>query len=208
MGWMRRAGSATLAAILLVGPVVPVQAQDPPPPPSAIQLTGEEVDCIVADSRYAQLSATIQPPDLFVKPKLFFKSAVSDFFYVDLTPGVGNFVGKLPPAKMEAQTITYYFSVFGKDGSETRTGEVTARVVKNDADCKKPAGVAPGGAPTVLTAAGLPATAIGGFAAGAAAAGFLGLSTTSLIIGGAIVAGGVTTAIILSGDNPPASPSR
>lgn len=173
------------------------------PAESPVRLSHEPVGCFVA-GQHPQLEAAVAPAEQFVGGRVYFRSARStDYYYVDMTNGIGGIVGRLPKPKLEASPVTYYIQVVGKGYTQTQTREIVVRVVERAADCEgKVAAIAPNGPSTVYAAGGgvaFPAD----FATGAGT--FLGMSTTTAVIAAAVVAASVVTIILIKG---PTSGSR
>jgi hypothetical protein len=178
-----------------------------------------------------QIDAGITPDDQVQAGRIYFKSALGDaFFYVEMVLQAGRYVGVLPKPQIDAGPITYYVEGVGRDYAQSQTPEARAVVVEKQEDCgdKPAAALGPsdavrvfsvgggtalpagfsGVSSVVAAGAGTGAAAAGAAAAGAAAAGggFFG-STAGIIVLGA-VAVGVGAIVIVSTDNPPASPSQ
>lgn len=168
-----------------------------------VSLNHDPIGCFVA-GQYPQVEAAVAPPEQFVGGRVYFRSARStDYYYVDMTNGIGGIMGRLPKPKLEASPVTYYIQVVGKGYTQTQTREIVARVVERAADCdRKVAAIAPSGPSTVYAAGGAVAFPAD-FAAGTAT--FLGLSTTTAVIAAAVVAASVVTIILIKG---PTSGSR
>lgn len=203
------ASGEVLSAALAFAAPEPVQGATPP------TVTVDVPGCLVAN-QFPRIDTVITPADKVVKARLYFKGGLSpEVFYVDMVPGIGNFAGTLPRPTVKASPITMYVEVTGADFGQTRTVEYQSVVVERAADCKgKLAAIVPTGPATALSAtgaAGLPAgfaagaAVTGGVAAGATAGGILGMgTTTALIVGGGIVAGG----LIIAGTTGNSSPSK
>jgi hypothetical protein len=165
------------------------------------------------------IDAGIAPDDRVREGRVYFKSALgSEFFYVEMTPEAGRFVGVLPKPRLEAQTVTYYVQGISVGDEKSQTAEASAVVVEKAEDCgDRPVaalgpsdavrvvsttggtGLPPGFAGVSSVVAGAPGIAVAGAAAGG------GIGSTGLIVAGAVAAG-VAVAIILSRN--PESPSR
>ncbi len=192
---------------------------------SALSLSHDPVTCMVANA-FPQVDASLTPQPSVQSARVYFRSALGpDFYYVEMQPEAGRFVGTLPRPNADAGPITYYVEGLGTDYTQTQTGESSAVVVEEESDCEgRVAPVAPFGTPvqvysltgstvappgfsgvsSVLAGAGSGAAAVTGAGTGS----FL-TSTGGLVLMGAAVVG-IATAIILSGeeDPPPASGSR
>jgi hypothetical protein len=175
-----------------------------------------------------QIDAGISPDEQVQAGRVYFHSALGDaFFYVEMAPEAGRYVGVLPKPRPDAGPITYYVEGVGRDYSQSQTPEQRAVVVDKVEDCgdKPVAALGPADPVRVFSVAGgtaLPpgfsgvASVVAGTAgagAGAAAAGAVaaggGISgTTIAIVGGAVAVGVATIILISTGENPPASPSR
>ena len=196
-------------AAMISSPLVPA----PPAAAAQIEVFHSAVSCIVAD-QYPQLEATAPSGQNVRSARAYFHSALtSEFYYVEGENVGGNrWVFRLPRPNLNAGPITYYIEFM----PEGRTGDQTAIVVANSADCEgRPvAGFAPAGPAAVFGPGGVIATPAGfggvGFSTvstiGAASAG-KGIST-ALIIAGLAVAAGVAVTVVASDDDEPSSPSR
>lgn len=166
-------------------------------------LSHEGVTCFIA-GEFPLLDANIAPAPTVARARIYFKSAlVSNYYYVEMTPAEGKFVGKLPRPRVEASPVTYYVQATTTDFAEMQLQEIPALVVERREDCPddKVAAIGPPGEVTVFSAATGLAIAPAGFAAGAA--GLLGLGGLALLIGGAAAAGIATTVVVFPPDTPP-----
>lgn len=166
-------------------------------------LTHEGVSCFIA-GEFPLLDATLTPAATVARARIYFKSAlVSNYYYVEMTPAEGKFMGKLPRPRVEASPVTYYVQATTTDFAEMQLQEVPALVVEKREDCPddKIAAIGPPGEVTVFSAATGLAIAPAGFAAGAV--GLLGLGTLALLLGGAAAAGVLTTVVVFPPDTPP-----
>jgi hypothetical protein len=224
---MKRSFASSLAILLALPSFAAAAPQEPPAPapaPVTLSVAHSPVSCMVAGTN-PQIEAGISPADQVQAGRVYFKSALGDsFYYVEMAPGGGQYVGVLPKPRVDAGPITYYVEGVGRDYAQSQTPEQQAIVVEKKEDCgdKPLAGLGPADPVRVFSVTGgtaLPAgfsgvssvvaAGTGAAAAGAAAAGG-GLSTTTLLIAGGAVAVGVGTVVIATGgnENPPASPSR
>jgi len=219
----------TLVILLAASPFAPAEPQAPPATaPVPLSVAHSPVGCMVAGTN-PQIDAGITPDDQVQAGRVYFKSALGDaFFYVEMAPQAGRYVGVLPKPRIDAGPITYYVEGLGRDYAQGQTPEERAVVVEKQEDCgdRPPAALGPSDAVRVFSVGGgtaLPAgfsgvssvvaagAGTGAAAAGAAAAGggFFGSTAGIIVIGAAAV--GVGTVVIVStggSDNPPASPSR
>ena len=166
-------------------------------------LTHEGVTCFIA-GEFPLLDATLTPAASVARARIYFKSAlVSNYYYVEMTPAEGKFIGKLPRPRVEASPVTYYVQATTTDFAEMQLQEVPALVVEKREDCPddRVAAVGPPGEVTVFSAATGLAIAPAGFAAGAI--GLLGLGGLALLLGGAAAAGVLTTVVVFPPDTPP-----
>jgi len=172
-----------------------------------------------------QIDAGISPDAQVQAGRVYFHSALGDaFYYVEMVPETGRYVGVLPKPRPDAGPVTYYVEGVGRDYAQTQTPEQRAIVVDKPEDCddKPVAGLGPADPVRVFSVSGATALPPGfsgvssvvaagaGAGAGTAAAAAGGISgTTTAIVGGAIAVGVGTVVIVTTGDkNPPASPTR
>jgi hypothetical protein len=196
-----------------------------------LSVTASPVGCIVAGTN-PQVDAGITPDDQVQMGRVYFKSALGDaFFYVEMAPQAGRYVGVLPKPRPDAGPITIYVEGVGRDYAQTQAPEERAIVVEKREDCgdKPAAALGPADPVRVFSVSGgtaLPpgffgvssvvaggaATGAAGAAAGAAAAGGGGFltSTAGIIVVGAAAVGVGTVVIVSTGgsENPPASPTQ
>jgi hypothetical protein len=223
---MKRMFASSLVILLGAPPLALAAPPAPPAPAAAVPLTvvHSPVSCMVAGTN-PQIDAGIVPDEQALAGRVYFHSALGHkYYYVDMTPEAGRYVGVLPKPRHDAGPITYFVEGVGRDGAQSQTPEQRAVVVERPEDCGDRAIAAAGPADPVrlfsvrggtalppgfsgvasVTAGG--AVAVPGAAATAAAGG--GISgRTIAIVGGAIAVGVGTIAIAKTG-NPPASPSR
>jgi hypothetical protein len=148
-------------------------------------LAHEAVTCFIA-GEFPLLDAAINPVPSVARARIYFKSALIDtFYYVEMTPAEGKFIGKLPRPRVEASPVIYQMEATTTDFTDLKLQEVSALVVEKPEDCPddKIAAIGPPGEVTVFSAATGLTIAPAGFAAGAA--GLLGLGTAGLLLGGA-----------------------
>jgi hypothetical protein len=219
---------ASLLVILLAVPAFAAPAPQEPAAPVApvpLAVAHSPVGCMVAGTN-PQIDAGISPDDQVQAGRVYFHSALGDaFYYVEMAPEAGRYVGVLPKPRLDAGPVTYYVEGLGRDYAQSQTPEQRAVVVEKAEDCEdKPmAALGPADPVRVFSVAGgtaLPAgfsgvssVVAGGAgvaaAAGAAAAGGGISGTTIAIVGGAIAVGVATVAIVTTeSENPPASPTR
>jgi hypothetical protein len=170
-----------------------------------------------------QIDAGITPDGGVQSGRVYFHSSLGGaFYYVEMTLEGGRYVGVLPKPRPDAGPITYYVEGVGRDYSQAQSPETQATVVEKAEDCKdRPvAALGPADPVRVFSVAGgtaLPpgftgvssvvAAGAGAAAATTAAAGG-GMSGSTIAIVGGAIAVGVGTILIVTTDNPPASPSR
>jgi hypothetical protein len=178
-----------------------------------------------------QVDAGISPDDQVQAGRVYFKSALGDaFFYVEMAPQAGRYVGVLPKPQVDAGPITYYVEGVARDFTQSQSPEARAIVVEKREDCGDrpiaalgpdgpvrvfsvaggtalPAGFS--GVSSVVAAGGAAGAATAGGAAAAAGGGFLG-GTTGIIVASAVALGVGTAVVVATGgeDNPPASPTQ
>lgn len=189
----------------------PAQEQAPkePAPANTTVITHDPpVTCLIA-GEFPLFDALIEPAASVARARVYFKAAKgTEWFYVEMQPQGGRFVGKLPRPRVEASPVSYYIQATTTEFGDAQTPEYAPIVVEKKEDCGDNAVIAPFGPPgavTVFSAATGAAIAPAGFAAGGIA---LTLGTIALITGGAIAAG-VAAAVTLSNPSPSpiASPS-
>jgi len=221
--------AGALVILLAAPPFAPAEPQAPPAP-MPLSVTASPVGCIVAGTN-PQVDAGITPDDQVQMGRVYFKSALGDaFFYVEMAPQAGRYVGVLPKPRPDAGPITIYVEGVGRDYAQTQSPEERAIVVEKREDCgdKPAAALGPADPVRVFSVSGgtaLPpgffgvssvvaagAGAGGAAAVGAAAAGggSFFASTTGIIVMGAVAVGVGTVVIVSTGgsENPPASPIK
>jgi hypothetical protein len=225
---MKRTFVSSLVILLAAPPFAPAVPQEPgaPAAPLPLAVAHSPVSCMVAGTN-PQIDAGISPGDQVQAGRVYFHSALGDaFYYVEMAPEAGRYVGVLPKPRPDTGPVTYYVEGVGRDYSQSQTPEQRAVVVDKPEDCgdKPVAALGPAEPVRVFSVAGgtaLPpgftgvsSVVAGGASAGAAAAGAAaaggGISgTTIAIVGGAIAVGVGTVVVVTTGEeNPPASPSR
>jgi len=191
---------------------LPLPRQEPPPetlpdtqPPAGIN--HQEIGCIIA-GQYPLFDAVIEPMQSVVRARVYFKAArTEDYFYVEMTPDVGRFIGKLPRPRLEASPIIYYIQATTAELGDTQTPEIPVLVVEDESQCpkdKRVAAIGPPGPVQVFSAATGALTKPIGFAAGAA-----GLSAlTLLLLAGGAAAIGITAVVVNNPPHPTPEPSH
>ena len=180
--------------------------QDPTAPPPEIPpgINHQEIGCFIA-GQFPLVDAVIEPMANVVRARVYFKAAnTDDYFYVEMTPDIGQFVGKLPRPRLEASPITYYIQATTTEG-DSQTPEIQSLVVEDEGDCedRKVAAIGPPGPVQVFSAATGTIVNPTGFAAGA-----VGLSAlTLLLLAGGAAAIGIGTAIVINNPSPTPSPT-
>ena len=207
-------------AILLAAPPVALAGPQAPPVETPLAVAHNGVECMVAGTN-PQIDAGIAPSEQVQAGRVYFKSALGDaYYYVEMTPEAGRYVGVLPKPRLDAGPITYFVEGMGRDYSQAQTPEQRSLVVEKQTDCgnRPVAAIGPGDPVRVFSVSGgtaLPpgfsgvssvvAAGTGAAGAGVAAAGAGGISTTGLIIAGAVAVGVVAAVIVTT---RPASPAR
>ena len=224
---MKRQLASSLVILLVAPPLAPAAPQDPQAQVPLSVALSPAVGCVVAGTN-PQIGAGITPEDQVQAGRVYFKSALGDaFYYVEMAPSGGRFIGVLPKPRADAGPITYYVEGVARSYAQSQTTEQRADVVEKPEDCgNRPlAALGPsdpvrvfsmtGGTALPPGFTGVSSVGAGGAGtAGAAAAGAGGgsfLGSTAGIIAVSALAVGVTTAVIVSTggeDNPPASPIR
>ena len=219
--------AATLAIVLAAAQLAPALPQDSAQP-APLAVAHAPVGCMVAGTN-PQIDAGISPEGQVQAGRVYFHSVLGDaYYYVEMMPEAGRYVGVLPKPRPDAGPITYYVEGVGRDYTQAQSPEAQAIVVEKPEDCKDRPVAAAGPADPVrvfavaggtalppgftgvssVVAAGVGAGAAAGTAAAGAAAGGGISGTTVAIVGGAIAVGVGTIAIVKTGDdNPPASPT-
>jgi len=176
-----------------------------------------------------QIDAGITPDAQVQTGRVYFKSALGDaFYYVEMVPETGRYVGVLPKPRPDAGPITYYVEGVGHDYAQSQTPEARAAVVDKPEDCgdRPLAALGPadpvrvfsvtGGTALPPGFSGVSSVVAAGAGAGTAAAGTAAVGAggaaisgqTVLIAAGAVAVGVGTVVLVTGGENPPASPSR
>jgi subtilisin family serine protease len=218
--------ASSLAIVLAAGPVLAASPQDAAAPegPATLAVAHAPVGCMIAGTN-PQIDAGISPEAQVQAGRVYFHSALGDaFYYVEMMPEAGRYVGVLPKPRLDAGPITYYVEGVGRDYAQSQTPEARAVVVEKAEDCKdKPlAALGPVDPVRVFSVAGgtaLPpgftgVTSVVAAGSGAATAGTTaavaagGVSGKTIAIIGGAIAVGVGTIAIVKTENPPASPSR
>lgn len=218
---MKRHLAISLVILLAAPPLAPAGPQGTETPAVPLAVTHSAVGCMIAGTN-PQIDAGITPESQVQAGRVYFKSVLGDaFYYVEMTPEAGRYVGVLPKPELRAGPVTYYVEGVGLDYSQSQTPEERAVVVEKASDCgdRPLAAIGPSGPVRVFSVAGgtaLPPgfTGVGSVvaasgagaavaAAGAAGGGSFLTSTTGLILMGAVAAGVVTVVVISV-----ASPSR
>jgi hypothetical protein len=230
---MKRLVASSLVILLAAPPFAAAAPQAPAAPvslqatttPLPLSVAHTPVGCMVAGTN-PEIEAGITPDEQVQVGRVYFKSVLGDaFYYVEMVPEGGRYLGVLPKPRPDAGPVTYYVEGVGKDYTQSQTPEQHAIVVEKPADCgdKPVAALGPADPVRVFSVTGgtaLPpgftgvssvVAGTGTAAAGAAAAGggFLS-STAGKITIGAVAAGVITAVIITTGgnENPPVSPTR
>jgi polysaccharide export outer membrane protein len=126
---VRRQRAVTLAASLYDRLVILAML-------AVVALGHEPVACMVKD-RFPLIDVTVEPAAAVQKARVYFRTeAASDYHSVDMTLSLGTLAGparfsaKLPKPKEKAGGV-----VLGNDGTNTKTPEISAQVVKRRDQC-------------------------------------------------------------------------
>jgi hypothetical protein len=186
-------------------------SQEPGSPVAASNIQHDPVGCLVA-GEFPILDAVILPAASVGRARLYFRSALSEFYYSEMQPlpGVeGGFRGFMPKPTEAASPITYYLEAVTTQFGETKTPEYTAIVVSVKEECPENLAVAPFGEPPpglAFFSAQTGALAIPtGFAAGGLAAG-LGTAALLALAGGAVAAAAAVVAVTNNDPSPSPTP--
>ncbi len=222
---------ASSLAILLAVPPVAWPAPQTSPGGTPLSVVHAAVGCVIAGTN-PQIDAGIAPDAQ--NARVYFRSALGEaFYYVEMTPTAGRYVGVLPKPEPGAGSVTYFVEGVAPDCGLGRTAQSNAIVVPVADACegKAMASIGPPDALRVFSANGTTAlppgfTGVSSVVAAAAgpcaaavpvagaavpvavaAGGSFFTSTAGLVTMGAVVAG-VGAVVIVNDDNPPASPIR
>jgi hypothetical protein len=200
-------------------------------PGPGLAILHDGVDCVVT-GKYTKIEARFDPAERVARARTYFRSAgTSAWYYVEMKPAEGSFVGVLPRTRKNTKSIDYYVQVLDKAFAESRTTEYAPEVVADAGVCSKKSLAAflpsakvivgaPAGGPPIpigFDAAGIvaeaaPATASGtpGAAAGSEGTGKGGFGgQKALLIGGGVVAAGLVVLVAGGGggSSAPAGPT-
>lgn len=158
-------------------------------PGSGLTVNHDPLGCLLADS-FSQVEAQVLPADRPVQVRVVFRTPpANESLYVDMAPVTdGVYRGTLPKFTAANSPVTYWIEASAADGGKARTAEVSASVVSGRGGCARMATVVPAG----------PAAGLHVGAAAAASGGVLGLSSTTALLVGGVVAVGVATAVIVA----------
>ena len=134
---MKRTFASCLAILLAAPPFAPAGPQEPAAPagPVPLAVAHSPVGCMVAGTN-PQIDAGISPDEQVQAGRVYFHSALGDaFYYVEMAPEAGRYVGVLPKPRPDAGPITYYVEGVGRDYSQSQTPEQRAVVVERPEDC-------------------------------------------------------------------------
>lgn len=122
--------------------------------PAVLGISHDPVGCLIA-GQFPLIEASVKRPASVARARVYFKSALSAYYFVEMKLQDGKVLGKLPKPKTEASPISYYIDAALADGRGFRTREILALVARSAAEC--PAGsrvaeIGPPGAVTVFDA--------------------------------------------------------
>jgi hypothetical protein len=196
----------------------PPQVPPSPAPAGTLTITPEPIACILV-GEHPMIDARIEPSGSVARARLYFKSGASNEWYygeaTHLTPEAvreaataagaavpenippgGIFRAWLPKPTIKASPITIYWLATTADLAETRSPDMTFRVVEQESDCTEgriaPFGIPPEGLTFFSATTG---AAVSGAVLGAGGL-VLGAGAIALIV--AAIAGGALLAV-----NPP-----
>lgn len=177
----------------------------------SLAINHERIGCVVAE-RFPRFEARVEPSAAVARARVNFRARGSKHWYfVEMKPSDGAFVGILPKPKKGLEAIEYYLDATSQTFGESRTPEYSSTVAASTAACSNATAAASlastasvlvgasAGAPAipvgfsaagVTTAAGSTGVA-GASAAGGSAGGSGGIGTATLVVGGVAVAGGL-----------------
>ena len=181
-----------LVILLAAPPFAPAEPQAPPPPRLPLAVAASPVGCIVAGTN-PQIDAGITPDEQVQAGRVYFKSALGDaFFYVEMAPEAGRYVGVLPKPRPDAGPITYYVEGVGRDYSQSQSPEERAIVVEKREDCgdKPVAALGPADPVRVFSVSGGTALPPGFFGVSSVVAAGAGTGAAGAAAAGAAAAGG------------------
>jgi hypothetical protein len=183
-----------IVAVALLGAATVVSAK-------SLSVATPTETCFVEGQR-PRITIAIFPADAVKAARIQFRPALGDGYQtVEMQRVGGHFQAELPAPLAKAGSVTYFAEALNHSAVKFPTPQVEARVVARAEEC--------GQEPSAAGASdGNPATGGATAAHGRGIGSFL-TSRTGLILGGAVVLGGATTAIVLTRhDDHPASPSR
>jgi len=203
---MKRGALAFLAVVGLAGGSAPTAAGQTD---EGLQILHDGVGCVVA-GQFPRLEARVEPEGDVGRVRVQFSSPDSPaWYFVEMTPADGTYVGVLPKPQASLKSFSYYIEVTGTRAETCRTPEYHPVVVGSAGECDRrvlAAAIAEKGPSFIGTTEGAPATppgfvagaaaATAGAAAGAAAAssGLSTAATVGIVAGGAALAAGVAVA--------------
>src|SRR5512144_2271 len=129
--------ASSLLIVLGAAPIASAEPQDAAPAgPTTLAVAHNAVECVVAGTN-PQIDAGISPEEHVQAGRVYFHSALgSSFYYVEMAPEGGRYVGVLPKPRLDAGPITYYVEGLGRDYAQTQTPEARPVVVEKPEDCK------------------------------------------------------------------------
>ncbi|HUL77615.1 MAG TPA: hypothetical protein VL691_10160, partial [Vicinamibacteria bacterium] len=135
---MKQVFASSLVIVLVAGPIASAGPQDAAAAaaPTTLAVVHTPVGCMVAGTN-PQIDAGITPEAGVQAGRVYFHSALgSSFFYVEMTPETGRYVGVLPKPRLDAGPITYYVEGVARDYAQAQTPEAHATVVDRPEECK------------------------------------------------------------------------
>lgn len=100
----------------------------------AVAIDHTAYDCFPKD-KFARVDAVIEPAASVGHARVYFKRAGADDFHaVDMTLRRGRFEARLPRPKGD-EDVVYFLEAVEQDGTVRRSPQMSAKVVKKDADC-------------------------------------------------------------------------
>jgi len=184
-------------------PTTLAPAQEPVATLEGVAIQHDPIGCFIA-GEFPLVEAVIEPTQEVARARVYFRAAGGDWYFVEMSPQEGQFLGKLPRPKLEASPITYYVQAITTEFSEVRTSQNSGIVVEKKEDCRdKVAAIGPDGPVQVFAAATGAAISPIGFAVGGLA---IAGGTVLLLLAGATAAG-VGTAIAVNNPEPTPSPT-
>ena len=193
---------AVIAGLLVLG--APASGRS-----ESLVITHDPIGCVVAGG-FPRVEADVAPGRDVARARVHFRAhGTRHWYFVEMTPTEGSFVGTLPRPNRDLARMDYYLEATSRAFAESRTAEFESQVVAHGAACAGKAATVvstavsiligvPAGAPAIPAGfSGLGVVASSTGAAGATAAGAGagggggGIGTTALVVGGVAAAAGV-----------------